>query len=107
MPQLPDFRLEAFFTRWEFTAKYHLTASDAQTLGLQELLGFADDEMRARWNDLRLSYTPTFGTPALREAIAATYERVTPDEIICFAGAQEGLYTRCRCCSRGAITPSS
>ena len=32
MPMLPDFRLETYFSRWEFTARYHLTASDAQTL---------------------------------------------------------------------------
>ena len=31
MPTLPDFRLETYFSRWEFKAKYHLTASDAQT----------------------------------------------------------------------------
>ena len=38
MPTLPDFRLETYFSRWEFKAKYHLTASDAQTMSLSELL---------------------------------------------------------------------
>ena len=32
MQPLPTFELEAFFATWEFRAKYHLTASDAQTM---------------------------------------------------------------------------
>ncbi len=32
MPSLPDFRLETYFSRWEFAARYNLTASDAQTI---------------------------------------------------------------------------
>ena len=49
MPALPDFRLEAYFSRWEFAARHHLTASDAQTLTLAELLDLADDDSRRRW----------------------------------------------------------
>jgi hypothetical protein len=30
--RLPEFRLETYFSRWEFAARYHLTASDAETL---------------------------------------------------------------------------
>jgi hypothetical protein len=46
MPTLPDFRLETYFARWEFSARYHLTASDAQTLPMSELLALADDDGR-------------------------------------------------------------
>jgi aspartate/methionine/tyrosine aminotransferase len=92
MPQLPEFRLEAYFARWEFTARYHLTASDAQTMTVAELLDLADDDGRARWDSLHLGYTQTRGLPALREAIAATYSRVSAEDVICFAGAQEALY---------------
>ena len=46
MTRLPDFRLETYFSRWEFTARHHLTASDAQTMTLAELLALADDEDR-------------------------------------------------------------
>ncbi|TDD57508.1 aminotransferase class I/II-fold pyridoxal phosphate-dependent enzyme [Kribbella antibiotica] len=92
MPTLPDFRLETHFARWEFTAQYHLTASDAQTLTMSELLALADDDGRERWESLALGYTETRGLPALREAIAATYDEVQPDDILCFAGAEEGIY---------------
>jgi aspartate/methionine/tyrosine aminotransferase len=89
---LPDFRLETYFSRWEFAARYHLTASDAQTLPLAELLELADDDCRARWEALDLGYTRTTGLPALREEIAQTYDRLDGDDVLCFAGAEEGLY---------------
>ncbi len=92
MPVLPDFRLEAYFARWEFTARYNLTASDAQTLSMAELLDLADDDARARWDSLRLGYTETYGLPALREAIAATYDSLAADDVLCFAGAEEAIY---------------
>jgi aspartate/methionine/tyrosine aminotransferase len=92
MPALPEFRLESYFARWEFTARYNLTASDAQSLRLAELLDLADADGRARWDSLQLGYTESRGLPALREQIAATYEQVTPDDVLCFAGAEEALY---------------
>jgi aspartate/methionine/tyrosine aminotransferase len=92
MPTLPDFRLETYFSTWEFTARYHLTASDAQTVSLDDLLAMADDDGRRRWESLALGYTETRGLPALREEIAATYEHVTPDDVLCFAGAEEAIY---------------
>jgi len=39
---LPDFRLEAYFSRWEFAARYHLTASDAQTMSLRTTARFRE-----------------------------------------------------------------
>ena len=92
MTRLPDFRLETYFSRWEFNARYHLTASDAQTMSVTELLALADDEDRAAWDTLTLGYTQTFGDPLLRQAIADTYIHAQADDVICFAGAEEGLY---------------
>jgi len=92
MSMLPDFALETYFSKWEFAARYHLTASDAQTISLAALLDLADADGRDRWESLQLGYTQTHGLPALREAIAATYDNVSADEILCFAGAEEALY---------------
>ncbi|MET7993654.1 aminotransferase class I/II-fold pyridoxal phosphate-dependent enzyme [Amycolatopsis sp. NPDC005232] len=96
MPTLPDFRLETYFSRWEFTARHHLTASDVQTMTVAELLALADDDGRERWENLALGYTETYGLPALREEIAATYTDVGPEHVLCFAGAEEGLYLAMR-----------
>ncbi|RSM86519.1 aminotransferase class V-fold PLP-dependent enzyme [Kibdelosporangium aridum] len=96
MPVLPDFRLETYFSKWEFAARYHLTASDAESMKLPELVAMAGDENRARWESLHLGYTETWGLPALREAIADTYSDVSPDQVLCFAGAEEGIYLAMR-----------
>ncbi|MFI5614856.1 aminotransferase class I/II-fold pyridoxal phosphate-dependent enzyme [Amycolatopsis sp. NPDC051903] len=96
MPTLPDFRLETYFSRWEFTARHHLTASDVQTFTVRELLALADDDGRERWENLALGYTETYGLPALREEIAETYTDVGPEHVLCFAGAEEGLYLAMR-----------
>jgi aspartate/methionine/tyrosine aminotransferase len=93
MSPLPDFRLETFFSEWEFTARYHLCASDVQSLSLRELLELAEPAEREAWDGLHLGYTQTFGAPRLREAIAATYDRVQAGDVLCFAGAEEGIYT--------------
>lgn len=92
MVALPDFKLETYFSRWEFKARYHLCASDMETWSLRELLAMAGARDRARWDELRLGYIETFGTPALRAAIAATYDDVTADDVLAFAGAEEGIF---------------
>lgn len=89
---LPGFRLEQYFATWEFRAKYNLTASDAQTMTVSELLALGTDADRAAFADLPLSYAETWGGPDLRAAIAATYDRCEPDDVLVFAGAQEALY---------------
>jgi aspartate/methionine/tyrosine aminotransferase len=96
MATLPDFRLETYFSRWEFSARFHLTASDAQSLPMAELLAMADDDGRERWESLALGYTETRGLPALREEIASTYDGLEPDDVMCFAGAEEGIYLAMR-----------
>ena len=57
MTVLPDFRLETHFSKWEFKAKYHLTASDAQSISLNELLGMASDDDRKSFETMWLGYT--------------------------------------------------
>jgi aspartate/methionine/tyrosine aminotransferase len=92
MTTLPDFKLEVYLGKWEFAARWHMTPSDAQTLTIKELLALADAEDRAAWDDLPLTYIETWGTPKLRAAIAATYKSVAVEDVLAFAGAEEGLY---------------
>ena len=91
--QLPDFRLEVYLGEWEFKARHHLTASDAETLTIGELLGLAGEQERAAFDALGLGYAPTWGSEELRTAIAATYETVDPArDVLAFAGAEEAMY---------------
>ena len=89
---LPEFRLEVYLGRWEFAARHHLTASDAQTLTIGELLALGSADQRDAFDRLALTYTPTWGTQPLLDAIAATYERVGPEHVLTFAGAEEAMF---------------
>lgn len=92
MTTLPDFRLETHFAKWEFSARYHLTASDAESISLRDLLAMATPEDREAFEGMWLGYTETFGAPDLRAQIASTYVAQDPENILCFAGASEGIF---------------
>lgn len=96
MTTLPDFQLETYFSRWEFSVRYNLAASDAQSLTVSALLDLASASDRAAFESLSLGYTQTYGAPELREAIASTYEHRDADDILCFAGGEEALYIAMR-----------
>jgi len=87
-----DFALEVYFSKWEFAAKYNLAGSDGENMTVAQLLELASPDDRAAFGDLRLGYTETFGSPALRAEIARTYDTVGPEHLLCFAGAEEAIY---------------
>lgn len=90
--RIADFTLERYFARWEFAVRHVLCASDVEPVTLSELLALADDETRARWNELKLGYTESLGLPVLRDEIAALYPGLAGDDVITFAGAEEGIF---------------
>lgn len=92
MTMLPDFKLETYLAKWEFAARYHMTASDMEALTLSELLAMATPEDRAAFEHLKLGYIETTGTPALRAAIAGTYAGLEAEDVVTFAGAEEGIF---------------
>ncbi len=107
---LPEFKLESYFAKWEFKAKALLCASDVESYSMQEVLGMADRECAKLWNGLRLGYTETKGMPLLRQEIANMYSKAEAEEILCFAGAEEGIYCTMRALLKGGdhvivITP--
>ena len=87
---LPDFVLETYFSKWEFVAEHHLTASDAESMTIGDVLALDDDPIDI--NEVHLGYMPTWGTEPLREAIAGTYETLEPQHVLGFAGAGEALF---------------
>ncbi len=87
-----DFALEVFLAGWEFSAPYHMTASDIESMTMADLLALATPEDRDALQNLWLGYTETWGAPELRTEIARTYDTMAPENILCLAGAGEGLY---------------
>ncbi len=56
MTGLPDFKLETHFSKWEFKARYHMTASDAESMSLSDLLSMATHREREEFEGLWLGY---------------------------------------------------
>ncbi len=87
-----EFALEAYFARWEGAVRHNLAASECEPLLLTDLLAMADDADRARWHALALGYGDPLGAIWLRESIAGLYKMAGLDQVLCFAGAEEGIY---------------
>jgi len=90
--RIADFKLERYFARWEFVARYLLCASDAESFRADEIVAMADDESRKLWTDLRLGYSESPGHPLLRREIAALYPGLSADDVLVFSGAEEAIF---------------
>lgn len=88
------FALERFFAAHEFSARHLLCTSDCESVSVRELLGL-EPGAEKRLLDLRLGYTETRGAPGLREAIAARYGKISPEEVFVHAGAEEAILNLC------------
>ena len=90
--RIAEFALERYFARWEFAVEHLLCASDVEGYSMTDLLDLADDETRSLWDGLTLGYTESTGHPLLRREIAAMYDGIGPDDVLVFAGAEEGIF---------------
>jgi aspartate/methionine/tyrosine aminotransferase len=107
--RLAPFKLETYFERYEFSVPYLLSSSDAETIGMDELLALADDDLAAAWRSLKLGYTEVRGHPLLRAEIASLYDDVDPDDVIVWSGAQEPIFAVMNVLARDhviAVTPT-
>jgi aspartate/methionine/tyrosine aminotransferase len=88
---IPPFKLERYFAQHEFSARYLLSASDVESLSMQELLDLADADSLDLWKSLSLGYTESLGLPALRSEIATLYQKISADTILTLA-PEEGIF---------------
>lgn len=89
--KLNPFKLERFFAQYEFHAPYLLCSSDCESLSVGELLSL-EKGSAAELNKLWLGYTESQGSPLLRGEIAKLYHGIKPEQIMVFAGAEEGIF---------------
>jgi aspartate/methionine/tyrosine aminotransferase len=91
---LPPFKLERFFARYEFEAEYLLCSSDCESMPVGELLSMDADPAGAAQSlqQLWLGYTESQGNPALRAEICKLYETIEPQELLVHSGAQEAIF---------------
>ena len=85
MNPIAPFKLERYFAKYEFSARYLLSPSDCESLSMQNLLDTADAECQALWAGLSLGYTESQGHPLLRAEISSMTPGFSPDNIMVFA----------------------
>jgi aspartate/methionine/tyrosine aminotransferase len=89
--QIQPFRIEQYFGKYEFTAKYLLSCSDAESRPIQDLLDFepgAQELFLQHW----CGYTESPGAPWLRQAIEPLYTKMNEDDVLVLAAAEEGIF---------------
>ncbi len=89
--RIEDFKLEVFFGKYEFSAKYLLAQSDCQTMSVSEILAL-ESGAREEFLNSGLGYTPVPGTQQLREQISRLYSSLNTRNILVHAGAQEAIF---------------
>jgi len=88
---LAPFKLERYFARYEFSARYLLCSSDCESLpvgGLLDLEPGAEEGLKRLW----LGYTESPGAPSLRQEIAHLYTDIRPEQVLVHTGAEEAIY---------------
>jgi len=88
---LPPFKLERYFAKYEFNTEYLLCSSDCEAMPIADLLAMesgASEQFQQVW----LGYTESQGHPDLRREIAKIYETIQPEEILVHTGAEEAIF---------------
>lgn len=80
--QIEDFKLERYFAKYEFQAKYLLSSSDCDGYSMKYVLENADTDELKLWENLKFGYTESAGNPILRESISNFYKKITPENIV-------------------------
>jgi aspartate/methionine/tyrosine aminotransferase len=80
--EIKDFAIERYFARYEFSTNYLLSSSDCDGFSLKYVLDLASDEEIGSWHNLKLGYTETAGSPALRNAISKHYKTISPENVL-------------------------
>lgn len=80
--KISDFKLERYFARHEFTAKYLFSSSDCDGYEMKYLLDCASKYEMALWDNIKLGYTESEGNPLLREAILQYYKINTIENVV-------------------------
>ena len=89
--RIKPFRIENYFAKHEFSAKYLLASSDAESQTVRDVLALeqgAHEKFLEQW----CGYTEVPGAPWLREVIAGIYTRIKPSDVLVLSCAEEGIF---------------
>lgn len=88
---LPPFKLERYFAKYEFNTEFLLCSSDCEAMPIADLLAFEPDAAE-KYKNVWLGYTESQGSPTLRSEICMLYETIEPDDILVHSGAGEAIF---------------
>ncbi|HXQ34416.1 MAG TPA: aminotransferase class I/II-fold pyridoxal phosphate-dependent enzyme [Anaerolineales bacterium] len=88
---LPPFKLERYFAKYEFNTEFLLCSSDCEAMSIADLLAMEGDAAQ-KFQQVWLGYTESQGGPTLRGEISKLYETISPEEILVHTGAEEAIY---------------
>ena len=88
---LPPFKLERFFAKYEFNTEYLLCSSDCESMSIDDLLAL-EPGVAEKFQKVWLGYTESQGSPALRAEICKLYDTVQVEDILVHAGAEEAIF---------------
>tara|TARA_R110001583_G_scaffold123082_1_gene274431 strand:+ start:50678 stop:51808 length:1131 start_codon:yes stop_codon:yes gene_type:complete len=80
--KINDFKLERYFAKHEFNAKYLFSSSDCDGYALKYLLENASKNEMDLWEGIKLGYTESEGNPLLRKAILQYYKIKTIENVV-------------------------
>jgi aspartate/methionine/tyrosine aminotransferase len=89
--QITPFRIEEYMGKHEFSAKYLLSSSDAESQTIEELLSLesgAHEAFLKHW----CGYTESPGAPWLREVLATIYQQIHADQLVVVSAAEEAIF---------------
>ena len=85
------FLMERWQSTYEHSVRFNLSESGVHPLTLSGLLELAD-RTPATLGDTKLEYSPSQGSPGLRDAIAALYPGANKDNVVVTSGSAEANY---------------
>jgi aspartate/methionine/tyrosine aminotransferase len=88
---IKPFRIEQYFGKYEFTTKYLLSSSDAESRTIQELFDL-EPGSHERFLQHWCGYTESPGAPELREVISGMYRGIRPEDVLVTAATEEGIF---------------
>jgi len=88
---LPPFKLERYFARYEFSTEYLLCSSDCESMPVADLLAL-EEGAAAKFQQVWLGYTESQGSPALRAEICKLYKTIEPGDVLVHTGAGEAIF---------------
>ena len=88
---LPPFKLERYFAKYEFNTEFLLCSSDCEAMSIADLLAL-EPGAAEKFQNVWLGYTESQGSPTLRNEIRSLYETIQPEDILVHTGAEEAIF---------------